>query len=566
MTSPPGRAPLRRARLRTDGARPADAFTVSPFSRLARTHAFSTGADAMVATALAGTIFFEGATSQARSKVFLYLILTMAPFAVVAPLIGPVLDRVRSGRRWMLIGTIAGRSLLTALMVNDTKSLLLYPEAFLILVLQKSYVVARAALVPATVSQADLVEANSKLQLLSGLMSFAGAAPAGLLFKIGGPGWSLIGASLTFAAGTVVGLRLPKTAVAAGPEGAEARSELRSGGVLLAASAMGLIRGTVGYLTLFLAFYFRRGAVPKWQLAVVGGVSMLGTLLGALVAPGARKHASEERMLTVVLALIVVAGVMALAAGGYPGAAIVGFAVGIGSVAGKQAFDSIVQRDAPDANRGRSFARFETQFQIIWVLGALLGLVFLPLRVGFTLVVVTNAFAAFSYGVGSLAFRYRSGQRTPVTERAAAIDERLSEVQEAARRRAARSARALWARARGSIASAAARRGSRRPPGRPPEQGGGGGIPPSTLPGAPMPRGPMPGGPVPGGLVPGGLVPGGPVPGAPMPGPWSPGEPAGDCTVEVPTAEVPTAEVPTAPWSDRPAAPEWPDRPDRPTG
>ena len=37
---------------------------------------------------------------------------------------------------------------------------------------------------------------------------------------------------------------------------------------------------------------------------------------------------------------------------------------------GKLAFDSIVQRDAPDANRGRSFARFETRFQIIWVVGA----------------------------------------------------------------------------------------------------------------------------------------------------------------------------------------------------
>ena len=38
----------------------------------------------------------------------------------------------------------------------------------------------------------------------------------------------------------------------------------------------------------------------------------------------------------------------------------------------KLAFDSIVQRDAPDANRGRSFAKFETRFQIIWVVGALL--------------------------------------------------------------------------------------------------------------------------------------------------------------------------------------------------
>ena len=77
--------------------------------RLARTHAASTAADAMVATALAGTIFFAAATADARGKVFLYLLLTMAPFAVVAPLIGPALDRARSGRRWVVIGTAVAR-------------------------------------------------------------------------------------------------------------------------------------------------------------------------------------------------------------------------------------------------------------------------------------------------------------------------------------------------------------------------------------------------------------------------------------------------------------------------
>ena len=48
----------------------------------------------------------------------------------------------------------------------------------------------------------------------------------------------------------------------------------------------------------------------------------------------------------------------------------------------KLAFDSLVQRDAPDANRGRSFARFETRFQLVWVIGALLPLLLLPIPDG----------------------------------------------------------------------------------------------------------------------------------------------------------------------------------------
>ena len=42
-------------------------------------------------------------------------------------------------------------------------------------------------------------------------------------------------------------------------------------------------------------------------------------------------------------------------------AALLSFGVGLASNAAKQAFDALVQRDAPDANRGRAFARFSLQ-------------------------------------------------------------------------------------------------------------------------------------------------------------------------------------------------------------
>ena len=83
------------------------------------------------------------------------------------------------------------------------------------------------------------------------------------------------------------------------------------------------------------------------------------------------------------------------------------------------AFDSIVQRDAPDANQGRAFARYETRFQLTWVLAALPPVLFtLPGQVGFLVVGLVGTFAAASYLIGSQAVR--SGKPLPksLTQRA----------------------------------------------------------------------------------------------------------------------------------------------------
>ncbi|MGZ8734023.1 MAG: MFS transporter, partial [Acidimicrobiia bacterium] len=71
---------------------------LSPFGRLAAAHAVSMIGDACVTVALAGTLFFNISPGAARPKVLLYLLLTVAPFALVAPVIGPLLDRSRGGR------------------------------------------------------------------------------------------------------------------------------------------------------------------------------------------------------------------------------------------------------------------------------------------------------------------------------------------------------------------------------------------------------------------------------------------------------------------------------------
>jgi hypothetical protein len=427
VSTQPGWRPLEKPRRSDPGA-----FVVSPFVRLARTHSLLVAGDALIALALAGSLFFSIDPNDARWRVGLYLALTMAPFAVVAPLVGPYLDRIVGGRRWMIIGSGAIRAVIAVLMVRHLESLLLFPEAFAMLVLGKGYHVAKSAMVPTTVrTDEELVDANGKLSLLSGIAGAIAIVPGGLLLWLGGSQWVCGLAAVTFAAGTLVGLRLPSEVVAEEPLGDSERAELRGAGILLAVSAMGLLRGVVGFLTFLIAFSFR-GTVekpfvegfganlgsatrdllgqavtsvstgsPTWHFGVAAAMAGLGAPLGAIVTPRLRRTVTEERLLVTALVLVVVVGVVSALAGGLLGGAMAAFAVGLGSSGGKLAFDSIVQRDAPDANRGRSFARFETRFQLIWVLGAAIPVVVtIPARLGYLMIAGGSAFAAASYMVG----------------------------------------------------------------------------------------------------------------------------------------------------------------------
>src|SRR4029077_264538 len=107
----------------------------SPFARLAQTQVVAVAGDTLVTLALAGSLFFSISPHAARGRVALYLLLTMAPFAVVAPLLGPVLDRSKSGRRMVVVLCHAGRAAVCLLMAGHLHSLFLFPEAFIVLVL-----------------------------------------------------------------------------------------------------------------------------------------------------------------------------------------------------------------------------------------------------------------------------------------------------------------------------------------------------------------------------------------------------------------------------------------------
>jgi hypothetical protein len=398
-----------------------------------------------MAVALADSLFLSISPGEARSRVLLFLAVSLAPFAVVAPLIGPAIDRMPGGRRLVVQIVAALRAVLMVLMISQLDNLALFPLAFAALVLNKTYSVSKSALVPTVVrSEVELVEANSKLGIVSGVSGFVAVIPAGLLSLVSTSATLAFGA-VVFCAAFVAARALPANTIATRAADADEVAELHSMTIVLAASAMGLLRASVGFLFFHLAFWFadparvqtRRPAegsdwIPielhfgpqfgKLWFGTAVGMATVGTLTGNSLAPFIRRHLREELMLAGVLGLTAVAGIVVAILASTPTAILLAMVVNFSAAVGRTGFDAIVQRNAPDANRGRAFAQFETRFQLAWVAAGIVPvLLSLPGPVGFAVVGLIAGFAATTYLVSLR--RLRLGRPLPRTLGARARDQ-----------------------------------------------------------------------------------------------------------------------------------------------
>ena len=343
----------------------------SKFRRLAITHALMMGGDAVMIVALADSLFFDIDLDAARSRVLLFLVIGFAPFLVVAPLIGPLIDRVAGGRRFVIQVVALCRVVLTLLMAQYLDALALFPLVFASLVLQKTYAVSKSAIVPSTVrSEDELVEANSKLGLIAGITGAVAVVPAGILLQVVGSSATLVYGAIIFACALVAATRLSPDIVASDAVGATETRELHSSNIQLGAIAMTVLRGLVGFTFFHLAFWLRSQDQGTIWFAAVIGVSALASMVGNAVASMLRVRVREETMLTVALLVCAGAGLGVSVLGGPVGAVVLAAVLNLMAALGRLNFESIVQRDAPGANRGRAFAVFETRFQLSWAVGA----------------------------------------------------------------------------------------------------------------------------------------------------------------------------------------------------
>ncbi|MER5348871.1 MFS transporter [Kitasatospora sp. NPDC002551] len=386
----------------------------SGLAKLIELHALNAFGDMLITVALASTIFFSVPTGEARGRVALYLLVTMAPFAVLAPVIGPLLDRLPHGRRAAMATSMLARAVLAWTMAGVVAGggLALYPTALGVLVASKAYGVVRSVVVPRLLpSRLSLVKANSRVTLAGLLATMVAAGVGGLLHLIG-PSWPLRGAFLVFVAGTLMAFHLPhavdsakgeqravlhaeehppghhgllpgRAAEEPAPAGQRPKASLRTVGpsVILALRAMAAMRWLVGFLVLFLAFLLRDdpigGLRPTLALGLVALAAGTGNALGSLLGSWLRPRSPE----VTVTAMLLLAGCATAAAALWYGVVTVVTVAGTAGLAaslGKLSLDALIQRDVPEAVRTSAFARSETALQLSWVAGGAVGIL-LPL-------------------------------------------------------------------------------------------------------------------------------------------------------------------------------------------
>ena len=167
---------------------------------------------------------------------------------------------------------------------------------------------------------------------------------------------------------------------------------------------MTILRSSAGFLTFLIAFWLRDEGASTAFFAVVLSASAIGTLLGNVVGPLVRERLREELMMLAALVLTAIAGIATALVVGKLTAAGCAAVVGFSAAIARLGFDATLQRDAPDANRGRSFASFELRFQVVWVVGAVIPVAFrIPLTIGFLLIAGVAGFALFTYAAGQRA-------------------------------------------------------------------------------------------------------------------------------------------------------------------
>jgi Major Facilitator Superfamily len=373
---PPDEEPLARIAVRRALRRLRADATTPEFGRLLSYQAFGAAGDALVAIALAGSLFFSVPPTQARDRVALYLLLTMAPFAIVAPLLATFLDRRRGGMRAALVVAAIGRALFAWLMSTRIDSLLLFPIAFGLLIFSRASQVVRGALLPQLVpDEHSLVNANASLSRTSALAGIGASLPGIALLRWPGVQIELWLAVVVYAAGAIPALRLPKVhGKREDEERIGARKWARSVTIRQAVVAAAGIRFLVGFLVFHLAFALRREDFGSIGLGLLVGAAAAGGLFGALLAPRLRRRLREEGILVTALVL---AGASGLLVGWWFSAVtatVLVFAFGVTSGIAKVAFDAIVQRETPEGARGWAFARYESGLQLAWVLGAFVPL------------------------------------------------------------------------------------------------------------------------------------------------------------------------------------------------
>jgi MFS family permease len=372
-----------RALVTSLGASVASVFTGwgRGYRRLAQSHAASVAGDALVGVALAGTLFFSVPSTDARENVALYLLLTLAPFALIGPLLGRAYDRAPGTYRAGLVLASVGRVVIAVMIGFAVDAIWVFPLAFGLLVLSRFFGISRSSVVPVVVrNTSELIDANARL-------ARAGVLAAAVVVPLGAAGawlvgvWApLIGAAVLYLVATLAAAQLPPVTVERSetPEKYTLPRPLR-----LARFATAGVRFLNGYLVLLVAFALRDLDAGVVSLATLLGAAGLGYFVAAWLAPTIGRYVREEPMVVGALAVMAMASFIGAQVLSLLAASVLALAAGFAWGTAKFAFDGMMHVSVPAEHRGRAFTNSETMFQVAWVIGALIPVVpFWPTELG----------------------------------------------------------------------------------------------------------------------------------------------------------------------------------------
>ncbi|HVV11639.1 MFS transporter [Amycolatopsis sp.] len=350
--------------------------------------------DAAMAVALANTLFFAATSGESRGRVALYLLITIAPFALVAPVIGPALDKIQRGRRLAMCVSSIGQGLMAVLMALHFDDWGLYPAALGMMVLSKSFTVLKSAMTPRVVPKdITLSKTNARLTVF-GLAAGGvfGAVASGVNSLLGSPGALFFTAMICIAA-AVQSMRIPAWVevttgeVPASLKAQPGRRKRQPLGreVVVSLWGNGSVRVLTGFLMMFAAFAVKahaedNGQSPFTQLLLLGLIGAAAGI-GGFVGNALGSRLSFGHPVQVVLSCVaatLASTVLAALFAGIATATIVGLVGSTASALAKISLDAAIQADLPEESRASAFGRSETVLQLAWCFGGAVGLLLPP--------------------------------------------------------------------------------------------------------------------------------------------------------------------------------------------
>ncbi|HUS44280.1 MAG TPA: hypothetical protein VMY16_16575 [Ilumatobacteraceae bacterium] len=370
---------------------------------LATAQALAAAGDAFVSVSLAGSLFFNVSPNASREQVLLYLLITMAPLAVLSPLVGPAVDRFRNSQRFVAAGFFVSRGVFCLILAVTLLQVTFYPVVLLLLIASKASGIVKQTLVQTLVDDPEeLVATNARLARFSSVTAAIGVVAASGVFAAAGAEWSLRCGAVLFAfAGAAVLRARPRSTAAVTPDDVE-YAETHLPTVVVSSIGMLAIRAAVGFFIFTLAFTLRRSSEPALIYGLAAAAYGIGAFVGHTAATVLRRWFSEEQLIGMSLALPALFTAVGILGASVPLLIVTSGLVGLSTTLGRNAFDGLLQRRAPEALLGRAGARYETRFQLAWVFGGVLATpISLPVEVSMTVLtaIYVPALAVFVRGV-----------------------------------------------------------------------------------------------------------------------------------------------------------------------